>query len=66
MSRGVIFIKREMPDRISADWSNLAEVVAQFRSLGYSDTYILDTILAICDVRFGEDMFLDCRGAPQA
>lgn len=60
-------MKREMPDRILDDWSNLAEVVAQFRALGYSDTYILDTILAVCDIRFcSEDVFLDCRGTPQA
>ena len=54
-------MKREMPDRILDDFSNLAEVVAQFRALGYSDTYILDTILAVCDVKGDkEDMFLDC------
>lgn len=36
-----------MPDMLKDDWSNLSEVVAQFRHLGYNDTYILNTLIMI-------------------
>lgn len=39
--------ERKMPDHIKEDWSNLPEVVEQFRQLGRSDTYILETLIQI-------------------
>lgn len=40
-------IERKMPEHIKEDWSNLPEVVEQFRQLGRSDTYILETLVQI-------------------
>lgn len=40
-------IKRQMPDSIKEDWSNLPEVVEQFRQLGRSDTFILETLVNV-------------------
>ena len=40
-------MKRQMPDSIKEDWSNLPEVVEQFRQLGRSDTYILETLVSV-------------------
>lgn len=40
-------MKRQMPDSIKEDWSNLPEVVVQFRQLGRSDTHILETLIQI-------------------
>lgn len=40
-------MKRQMPDSIKEDWSNLPEVVEQFRQLGRSDTYILETLVNV-------------------
>ena len=51
--------QRKMPDRILGDWSNLRKVVRQFRNLGYGDTYILETILDISDVKNGKDLFVE-------
>ena len=39
--------ERKMPDHIKEDWSNLPEVVEQFRHLGRSDTYILETLIQV-------------------
>lgn len=39
--------ERKMPDHIKEDWSNLPEVVEQFRQLGRSDTYILETLIQV-------------------
>ena len=39
--------ERRMPDSIKEDWSNLPEVVEQFRQLGRSDTEILETLIQI-------------------
>ncbi len=39
--------ERKMPEHIKEDWSNLPEVVEQFRQLGRSDTYILETLVQI-------------------
>lgn len=36
-----------MPDSIKDDWSNLPEVVEQFRQLGRSDTFILETLVNV-------------------
>lgn len=41
---------RRMSDRILNDFSNLRTVVEQFRNLGHSDTYILETIMAFADI----------------
>lgn len=43
--------ERKMPDRLSDDFSNIRTVVEQFRNLGYSDTYILETIMNVADVK---------------
>ena len=51
--------QRKMPDRILDDWSNLREVVHQFRNLGYGNTYILETILNIADVKNGKNLFVE-------
>lgn len=39
--------ERKMPEHIKENWSNLPEVVEQFRQLGRSDTYILETLVQI-------------------
>ena len=39
--------ERKIPEHIKEDWSNLPEVVEQFRQLGRSDTYILETLVQI-------------------
>lgn len=38
---------RKIPDHIKEDWSNLPEVVEQFRQLGRSDTHILETLIQV-------------------
>jgi len=43
--------KRTMPDSIKSDWSNLQTTVEQFRQLGYSDSYILNTIVEVSKIR---------------
>lgn len=43
--------ERKMPDRIKDDWSNLNEVVEQFRQLKHSDTYILETLIRIAKAK---------------
>lgn len=43
--------KRKMPDRIKDDWSNLPEVVEQFRKLEHNDTYILETLIRIAKAK---------------
>lgn len=43
--------ERQMPDRIKDDWSNLPEVVEQFRQLGRSDTHILETLIQIAKAK---------------
>lgn len=43
--------ERQMPDRIKDDWSNLQEVVEQFRQLGRSDTHILETLIQIAKAK---------------
>ena len=40
-----------MPDIILNDFSNLRTVVEQFRNLGHNDTYILETIINIADIK---------------
>ena len=55
---------RKMPDHILDDWSNLRHVVCQFRNLGYSDTYILNTVVAIADVKNGKDLFDETEKLP--
>jgi len=55
---------RKMPDHILDDWSNLRHVVCQFRNLGYSDTYILNTVVAIADVKNGKDLFDETEKSP--
>lgn len=55
---------RKMPDRILGDWSNFRHVVCQFRNLGYSDTYILNTVVAIADVKNGKDLFDETEKSP--
>lgn len=39
--------ERKMPEHIKEDWSNLPEVVEQFRQLGRSDTHILETLIQV-------------------
>lgn len=58
----VVKPQRQMPDRILGDWSNLRRVVRQFRNLGYGDTYILETILDVADVKNGKDLFIEVNG----
>lgn len=43
--------ERKMPDRIKDDWSNIPEVVEQFRQLEHSDTYILETLIRIAKTK---------------
>ena len=47
---------RKMPDRILDDFSNLRTVVEQFRNLGYGDTYILETVMNVADVKNSNDI----------
>lgn len=52
-------MQRQMPDRIKDDWSNLPEVVEQFRQLGRSDTYILETLVSVVVERNKSEEFFE-------
>lgn len=52
-------MSRSMPDRFEDNFSNIRTVVAQFRALGYSDTYILETVMNCVDARNGRDFIAE-------
>lgn len=52
-------MSRCMPDRFEDDFSNIRAVVAQFRALGYGDTYILETVMNSVDIRNGRDFLAE-------